>query len=133
MSDVSVGVKMLKVCIPKSKIDQLLRKDEARSSASTCPVKMLEHYIHTVKIDKMDTELFVFRPITKSKMSEYLRAGSSLGYSTLRELFKKKMRDLGYPAENFGIHLGLLQCMANIIITVQFEVQFSCQANESVN
>ena len=87
--DVSIGVKMLKIRIPKSKIDQLLRKGEARSSASTCLVKMLEHYIHMVKIDKMDTELLLFRSITKSKMSEYLRAGSSLGYSTLWELFKR--------------------------------------------
>ena len=37
-------------------------------------------------------------------MSECLRVGGSLGYSTLWELFKKKMRDLGYPAENLGFH-----------------------------
>ena len=105
--DVSIGVEMLKIRIPKSKTDQLRKGDEvviARSSASTCPVRMLEHYIHMAKIDKMDTELFLFRPITKSKMGECLRAGGSLGYSTMRELFKKKMRDLGYSAENFGIH-----------------------------
>ena len=56
------------------------------------------------KIDEMNTELFLFRPINKSKKGKCLRAGGSLGYSTLRELFKKKMRDLGYPTENLGIH-----------------------------
>ena len=105
--DVSIGVDMLKICIPQSKTDQLRKGDEvviARSSAPTCPVKMLERYIHMAKIDKMDTELFLFRPLIKSKKGECLRAGGPLGYSTLRELFKKKMRDLGYPTENLGIH-----------------------------
>ena len=98
---------MLKICIPQSKTDQLRKGDEvviARSSAPTCPVKMLERYIHMAKIDKMDTELFLFRPLIKSKKGECLRAGGPLGYSTPRELFKKKMRDLGYPTENLGIH-----------------------------
>ena len=105
--DVSIGVDMLKICIPQSKTDQLRKGDEvviSRSSAPTCPVKMLERYIHMAKIDKMDTELFLFRPLIKSKKGECLRAGGLLGYSTLWELFKKKMRDLGYPTENLGIH-----------------------------
>ena len=103
----SIGVDMLKICIPQSKTDQLRKGNEvviARSSAPTCPVKMLERYIHMAKIDKMDTELFLFRPLIKSKKGECLRAGGPLGYSTLRELFKKKMRDLGYPTENLGIY-----------------------------
>lgn len=98
---------MLKIRIPKSKTDQLRKGNEvviARTSASTCPVKMLERYIRMAKIDEMNTELFLFRPIIKSKKGKCLRAGGSLGYSTLRELFKKKMRDLGYPTENLGIH-----------------------------
>ena len=37
-------------------------------------------------------------------MGEYLRAEGSIGYSTLWELFKKKIKDLGYPVENLGIH-----------------------------
>ena len=99
---------MLRIRILKSKTEQLRKGDKvviARSSASTCPVKMLECYIHMAKIDKIDTELFLFRPITKSKMGECLRAGGSFRYSTLWIFFKKKMRDLGYPTENFRIHL----------------------------
>ena len=42
--------------------------------------------------------------IIKSKKGECLKAKGSLGYSTLWELFKKKMRDLGYSTENLGIH-----------------------------
>ena len=79
---------MLKIHIPKSKTDQLRKGDEvviARTSASTCPVKMLERYIHMAKIEEMDTELFLFRSVIKSKKGECLRAGGSLGYSTLRE------------------------------------------------
>ena len=105
--DVSIRTDMLRICISKSKTDQLRKGDEvviARSSTSTCPVKMLERYIHLAGIKDMSTELFLFRPITKSKKGEYLKAGGSLGYSTLRELFKKKMTDLEYHAENLGIH-----------------------------
>ena len=97
---------MLRICIPKSKTDQLRKGDEVvipRSSTSTCPVKMLERYIHMAGIKDMSTKLFLFGPITKSKKGEYLRAGGSLGYSTVRELFTK-MTDLGYYAEKLGIH-----------------------------
>lgn len=48
---------MLKIHIPRSKTDQLGKGDEigiARSSASTCLVKMMERHIHMAKIDKMD-------------------------------------------------------------------------------
>ena len=105
--DVAIGVDMLKIRILKSKTDQLRKGDEvviARTSASTCSVKMLERYIHMAKIEEMDTKLFLFRPIFKSKKGECLRAGGSLGYSTLRELFKKKMSDLGYPSGKLRIH-----------------------------
>lgn len=84
--DVSIEADMLKICIPKSKTDQMRKGDQvviARSSTSTCPIKMLERYIHMAKIGNMDTELFLFRPITKSKNCECLRARGALGYSTL--------------------------------------------------
>ena len=68
------------------------------------PVKMPERYIYMAKIDEMNTQLYLFRPINKSKKGKCLRAKGSLGYSTLQELFKEKMRDLGYPTENLGIH-----------------------------
>ena len=51
--DMSIGVDMLKICIPKSKTDQLRKGVEVvitRFSTPTCPVKMLEHYIHMAKM-----------------------------------------------------------------------------------
>ena len=70
----------------------------ARSPAVTCPVRMQERYI------KMDSELFLFWQITKSRKGEYLRDEGPVSYTTMRELFKKKVKELGYPAEAFGLH-----------------------------
>ena len=104
--DLTVDEKMLKIQIPRSKTDQLRKGDEviiARSLATTCPVRMLERYIRMADI-RMDSELFLFRQITKSKKGEFLRNGGAMSYTTMRELFKKKVKELGYPADVFGLH-----------------------------
>ena len=104
--DLTVDEKMLKIQIPRSKTDQLRKGDEviiARSLAMTCPVRMLERYIRMANI-RMDSELFLFRQITKSKKGESLRDGGAVSYTTMRELFKKKVKELGYPADVFGLH-----------------------------
>ena len=50
------------------------------------------------------SEQFLFRGITKSRAGENLRPSGGLSYTTLRELFKRKLVDLGYPSEEFGLH-----------------------------
>ena len=52
----------------------------------------------------MDSELFLFRQITKSKKGEFLRDGGAVSYTTIRDLFKKKVKELGYPADVFDLH-----------------------------
>ena len=104
--DLTVDEKMVKIQIPRSKTDQLRKGDEvviARSQDRTCPVRMLERYITKAKI-RMDSELFLFRQITKSQKGEYLRDGGAVSYTTMREQFKKKVKELGYPADVFGLH-----------------------------
>ena len=104
--DLTINEDMLKIQIPRSKTDQLRKGDQvviARSPAVTCPVRMLERYIKMANI-RMDSELFLFRQITKSGKGEYLRDGGTVSYTTMRELFKKKVKELGYPAEAFGLH-----------------------------
>ena len=64
---------------------------------------MLERYISRANI-KLNSGAFLFRQITKSKKGEYLKEGGALSYTTMRKLFKKKMKELGYPAEVFGFH-----------------------------
>ena len=39
----------------------------------------------------------------RTKEGEKLRQSEQLGYSTLHELFKKLV-EMGYPAEQFGLH-----------------------------
>ena len=52
---------------------------------------------------RMNSELFLFWQITKSKKGEFLRDGGAVSYTTMRELFKKKVKELGYPADVFGL------------------------------
>ena len=49
-------------------------------------------------------EHFLFRPIQKTKMGEKLRESGKISYTCLRGLFRKKLEELGFPVEVFGLH-----------------------------
>ena len=51
-----------------------------------------------------ESQGFLFRHIVKTKCGEQLKDGGVLSYSTLRDLFKAKVKQLGYPAEQFDLH-----------------------------
>ena len=53
---------------------------------------------------RMDSELFLFCQITKSGKGEYLRDGGAVSYTTMRKQFKKEVKELGHPANAFGLH-----------------------------
>lgn len=92
--------------MPCSKVDQLRKGNEvviARTESETFLVSMLEQYMQMDKIPR-DSRLFLFRHITKTKQGEQLKNHSVLSFSTLRDLFKAKVKQLGYPAEKFGLH-----------------------------
>ena len=50
------------------------------------------------------SELYLFRVIVRSKYGEKLRASGRITNSTLRELFKKKLVELGHSPDRFGLH-----------------------------
>ena len=92
--------------IPHSKTDQLCIGDElviARTQNWTCPVTMLESYLLETGTLLSDQRRLL-RPICKSKKSEKLRESGSISYSCLRDLFKKKLKDLGYNPDEFDLH-----------------------------
>ena len=104
--DIRIAKDKMIMRITHSKTDQFRHGDEvsiARTRNHTCPVAILERYLQVAKIPIVTTE-FLFRPITKTKIGERLRASGQLSYSTLRELFKKKLTELGYTAVEFGLH-----------------------------
>ena len=104
--DITIDKEKIVLYIPRSKIDQLCKGDElviARTQIRTCPVAMLESYmLETGTL--LSNQRRLFRPICKSKKSKKLRESGSISYSCLRDLFKKKLKDLGYNPDEFGLH-----------------------------
>ena len=97
---------MAKVLLPRSKTDQLRQGHEvliARISTPACPVAMLEHYMAAAEVTPT-SDLYLFRGICKGKAGEKLRPSWCLSYTTVRELFRKKLVDLGHSPEGFGFH-----------------------------
>ena len=103
--DLSFSDDLLKLFLPQSKTNQLRKGNEviiARTKTQACPVSMLERYMEMGNIPK-DSQRFLSRHIIKTK-GEWLKDSSVLSCSTLRDLFKAKVKQLGYPAEQFGLH-----------------------------
>ena len=104
--DAEILEDMVKISLPRSKTDQLRQGHEvliARTSTPTCPVAMLQRYMAAAGIAPT-SDLFLFRGICKTKDGEKLRASGCLSYTTVRELFKKKLADLGHSSDGFGLH-----------------------------
>ena len=74
-----------------------------RTHKKTCPVAMLESYLSETGTPLRD-QRWLFRPICKSSKSKKLRESACVSYSCLRDLFKKKLKDLGYNPDKFGLH-----------------------------
>ena len=51
-----------------------------------------------------DSEGYIFRGITKITDGERLRPDEVLCYPTVRELFHKKLMELGHSPNGFGLH-----------------------------
>ena len=97
---------MMIIHLPHSKTDQLRKGDEvaiAQTGNITCPVAMLETYMLRTGMAWTDERL-LFRPICKTRKMEKLRESGSISYSCLRELFRKKLRELDYDPDRFGLH-----------------------------
>jgi len=104
--DISHQEDMIVIHLPQSKTDQLRKGDEvaiARTGNLTCPVAMLEAYMARNGLTWKD-QRFLFRPISKSGKTEKLRESGNISYSCLRELFKRKLKELGYDHNKFGLH-----------------------------
>ena len=96
----------MSIHIVSSKTDQYRKGDTvlvARTDSATCPVAMLERYVALAEIN-LSSEASLFRGITRTKQGERLRASGSLSYSRMRELFLKKIAELGFDPKQFGLH-----------------------------
>ena len=104
--DTKIQKDKLILCIPESKTDQLQQGDQlviSRTGNATSPVAMLEMYLARTRSQLSDQRL-LFRPICKTMMLETLRESGSISYTCLRESFRKKLKDVGYNPDIFGLH-----------------------------
>ena len=74
-----------------------------RTHKKTCPVAMLESYLSETGTLLSD-QRWLFRPICKSNKSKKLTESDCVSYSCLRDLFKKKLKDLGHNPDKFSLH-----------------------------
>ena len=104
--DFTFSQPMFSIRIVRSKTDQLRHGDEvlvARTNNRTCPVAMLERYMHCTSMSQVD-QRYLFRPIQSTRKGECLRDAGRISYSCLRDLFRKKLADLGFSPNEFGLH-----------------------------
>ena len=104
--EIKITTDMARIYLPRSKIDQLRQRNEvliARSHVDMCPVKMLQRYMARAGITS-DSEAYIFRGITRTTEGEKLRPDGALCYSTVRDLFRKKLLELGQLPIGFGLH-----------------------------
>ena len=104
--DIKIKGNTMRIHIVRSKTDRLRQGDEvvvARTNSGTCPVAMLERYMTRTKT-AWDDQRFLFRPIQRSRKGETLRDSGCISYTCLRDLFKRKLIDLGYQSGKFGLH-----------------------------
>ena len=97
---------MVIIHLPRSKTDQLWKGDEvaiAQTGNITCPVAMLEDCMLRTGM-AWDDERLLLRTICKTAKTEKLRESGAISYSCLRELFRKKLRELNYDPDKFGLH-----------------------------
>jgi len=105
-ADFTISNEMMTVRIAHSKTDKLRQGDEvaiSRTKSRICPVSMLEHYLLIVSITTGDSRP-LFRAIQKTKHGEKLHESGHISCSCLRSLYMKKISDLGFPAQEFGLH-----------------------------
>ena len=69
----------------------------ARTGNRTCPVVMIERYMNRTGTS-WDDQRYLFCPILRTKKGKNLRQSGKISYTCLRELFIKKISDLGLAA-----------------------------------
>lgn len=104
--DIKIEEEFMSIQIPSSKTDQLRKGTEvvvSRTRSKLCPVSIIEKYMARTGMLQSDSR-FMFRPIIKSVRGEKLRESGCLTYSRLRECFKAKLDELGFPSQQYGLH-----------------------------
>ena len=104
--DFQLQAEMMSIWIVSIKTDQLRQGDSvvmARTGSPTRPVAMLEQCFTRTGMSVND-ERFLFQHTQHSKNGEVLKGAGKISYSCLRMLFNKKLKQLGFLAEAFGLH-----------------------------
>ena len=104
--DLQITSDMVKIAIHSSKMDQFRQGSNiliTRTNSDIYPVAMLEWYMAAGEINQT-SELCLFIGLAKTKDDKKLCPSGSVYYSTMRDLFRKKLEALRNSASGFGIH-----------------------------
>ena len=127
---------MIIIHLPHNKTDQMRKGDKvaiAQTGNITYPVAVLEAYMLRTGMAR-DDERLLFRPICKTAKMEKLRESGAINYSCLRELFRKKLRELDYNPDKFGLHslrAGGATAAANNGVSDRLFKRHSCWRSDS--
>ena len=107
-SDLKFFQTHMSLYIEKSKTDQHREGNSlmiARTNLPTCPVCMLERYLHVANIDEFSSE-FIFRSLIfhKSKHMYTLKGNKPISYTRAREILLDALESIGLDKSKFGLH-----------------------------
>jgi integrase len=107
-SDIQFRPTYMSLFIKKSKTDQHREGNNvliSRTCSITCPVHMLETYIHQANIPNSSLE-YIFRSMTfRKKTNTYvLRGNTPLSYTRVQEILLDGLESLGLEKSKFGLH-----------------------------
>lgn len=105
--DIQFFLSHMSVFIQKSKTDIYRDGDRiiiARTGNKLCPVKNLESFLEWSN-NPLDTDVFVFRNLTKTKENYVFRKENKpLSYTRMRELFIEAFSPIVPNIKSFGLH-----------------------------
>ena len=106
--DVKIDDQQAKLLVHSSKTDQYSKGQHviiARTGKNTCPVKLLERYVHASNSVAISDE-YLFRKayFCKKENCYKLRKGSPISYSRAREIFLENMNKIGLDPSKPGLH-----------------------------
>ena len=107
LKNVNFSSTHLEITIEKSKCDQ--HRDGhivyvSKLNSEYCPVKVLDRFLCSCKIDRTDENCFIIPRLFKTKTGYNASKNLGISYTTARDIFAKKLKECDLRSELYGLH-----------------------------